>query len=156
MTGTGAGHLWSKNTLRSTTPRQVQLGPIPVDHHIETLPKAARDLVAKQLPRWGLTALVEDAQTVASELVTNAVKCIPCGTVGFTLMYSGDVLCVEVEDDSPAEPVLRQASSEEEGGRGLQLVKFLSDKWGFRKNPHGTKTTWCSFRTSSAADSDRN
>jgi anti-sigma regulatory factor (Ser/Thr protein kinase) len=127
---------------------------MPVGHQIETLPKAARELVAKHLPRWGLAALVEDAQIVASELVTNAVKCASCGTVGFALKCSGDVLCVEVQDSSPTEPVLRQAGSEEESGRGLQLVEFLSDTWGFHWNSHGTKTTWCSLRTGSAADGD--
>ncbi|GGO97250.1 hypothetical protein GCM10012280_58640 [Wenjunlia tyrosinilytica] len=61
-------------TRGSHTPQQVQSGPILLDRHIGTLPKAARDLVARQLPQWGLSALVEGARTVAGELVANAVE----------------------------------------------------------------------------------
>ena len=155
MTGTSTRRLWSADAPSLSPLREVRLEPVPVDREIETFPKAARDLVAEHLPRWGLTALVEDAQLVASELVTIAVKCVPHGTVGFALKYTGDALRIEVEDTSPTEPLLRRTSSEAESGRGLQLVMFLSDKWGFHKNSNDTKMTWCLFCTGPAADSDR-
>ncbi|MET8679589.1 ATP-binding protein [Streptomyces sp. NPDC004647] len=137
-------------------PREAALILNPADRcQIETLPKAARNLVEEHLTRWNLASLIDDAKVVASELVTNAVQYAPCTAVGFALRYAEGALRIEVEDDSSEDPMLRQANGYEEHGRGLQLVGHLSHRWGFHRNGSGTKTTWCLFDTSSAVGSNQ-
>ncbi len=49
---------------------------------------------------------------------------------------------VEVTDISARPPRQRHADGEETGGRGLELVDGLADRWGWR--PEGTgKSIWC-------------
>ncbi|QKV96995.1 ATP-binding protein [Streptomyces sp. NA02950] len=106
--------------------------------------------MAEHLQRWGLASFVQDARTVASELVTNAVQHAPYGVVGIAVKYADGELRIEVEDGSPDDPAIRQPDGEGERGRGLQLVQCLSDAWGFQRKAHGTKTTWCAFHAPSA------
>ena len=40
-------------------------------------------------------------------------------------------LLVEVWDQAPGIPVLREAAGDEESGRGLILVNAISEKWGW-------------------------
>jgi hypothetical protein len=47
-----------------------------------------------------------------------------------------------VLDNSAALPRLRQANGEDENGRGLQVVRQLSQRWGARRTPTG-KVVWC-------------
>ena len=45
-------------------------------------------------------------------------------------------------DNSGALPRLRQANGEDENGRGLQVVRQLSQRWGARRTATG-KVVWC-------------
>ena len=45
-------------------------------------------------------------------------------------------------DDSAALPRLRQASDDDESGRGLQVVSQLAQRWGARRTATG-KVVWC-------------
>ncbi|MET8677801.1 hypothetical protein ABZW18_09465 [Streptomyces sp. NPDC004647] len=48
-----------------------------------------------------------------------------------------------MSDAHTGRPVLCEASADDEGGRGLRLVKELSTGWGVRERPHGIgKTVW--------------
>jgi hypothetical protein len=47
-----------------------------------------------------------------------------------------------VLDNSVALPRLRQANGEDENGRGLQVVRQLSQRWGARRTLTG-KVVWC-------------
>jgi hypothetical protein len=47
-----------------------------------------------------------------------------------------------VLDSSGALPRLRQAAADEESGRGLQVVRQLSQRWGARRTATG-KVVWC-------------
>jgi anti-sigma regulatory factor (Ser/Thr protein kinase) len=92
------------------------------------------------------------AALVVGELAANAVR--HCGCVGrdFRLRLTvseaepGRVLRVEVTDARADKPLaagpLREASGEEESGRGLVLVDALADRWGDRVNDLVTKTLW--------------
>jgi hypothetical protein len=81
----------------------------------------------------------EDALLLASELATNAV-CYGAGDFVVSVQL-GDVLRIEVRDDSPVSPQLRQAAPGDIGGRGLQIVDTLALDWG--TEPHGPgKVVW--------------
>jgi hypothetical protein len=49
---------------------------------------------------------------------------------------------VEVADTSENPPAPRHAQRDETGGRGLELVDGLADRWGWRPEGAG-KQIWC-------------
>ncbi|WP_399552609.1 ATP-binding protein [Streptomyces sp. YIM 98790] len=49
---------------------------------------------------------------------------------------------LEVVDVSSRAPVRRSASGEDTGGRGLELVELLADRWGWQYEADG-KRIWC-------------
>jgi anti-sigma regulatory factor (Ser/Thr protein kinase) len=115
--------------------------------------QAARRQVGAQLEAWGLRHLVDHAELIVSELVTNAVRhgstvepvwhtmrriCTDCG----------DMIRLEVGDLGGGKPgsvpARREvADSGADGdellcsGRGLFLVEALSSDWGVWRLPHG-------------------
>lgn len=102
----------------------------------------ARCLVRAALEYRGLGAYADDAQTVASELVTNAIQHATadvCDKVGVTLMivWGGDAVAVVVTDPSPVPPVIRQAAPGSEHGRGLRIVEALSAHWSWNREDDG-------------------
>jgi GAF domain-containing protein len=102
--------------------------------------RAARAVLAEPLKRWGLEDLIPTTELLVSELVTNAVK-YSHGDVTLRLVNERALVC-EVLDNSGALPRLRQASSDDENGRGLQVVRQLSHRWGARRTATG-KVVWC-------------
>ncbi|MFI2782808.1 SpoIIE family protein phosphatase [Streptomyces sp. ALB3] len=120
---------------------------------------AARRFVRAALADWtglGLPStgefgerLTDDALTVASELVTNAV--VHAGTTVELLLRLEDsagpapaALVLEITDHHPARSV-RDGHAERpdpaEYGRGLQLVATLAESWGITYRT-GLKTVW--------------
>ena len=86
---------------------------------------------------------LDSVVVMVSELATNAVK--HSGTdFDLRFEYDGHVLRVEVADTGPGEPQLRQPTPDESRGRGLQIVRQLSDDWGVRDRPDGEagKVVW--------------
>ncbi|MBB2899736.1 anti-sigma regulatory factor (Ser/Thr protein kinase) [Kineococcus radiotolerans] len=87
--------------------------------------------------------VLEEAQLLVSELVTNAVRHgappvrvrVSCGGA------DGAGLQVAVSDGDPHPPVRRDAPPEAEGGRGVALVDIISDRWGVERADAG-KTVW--------------
>ena len=102
--------------------------------------RSAREFVRSTLLGWGLEAVVDTAQLVASELVTNAIR-HATGLVGLRLLRSQAVVC-EVTDGSPSSPLLRTPDVFDTSGRGVQLVNMLAQRWGTRTVPGG-KIVWC-------------
>ena len=84
---------------------------------------------------------LDDAALVLSELMGNAVRHADGDTVRVRLRRTDGVLRIAVEDGSPARPAPRQASLEDESGRGLLIVDALSHRWGWRPLPTG-KVVW--------------
>ncbi|MDR3082296.1 MAG: SpoIIE family protein phosphatase, partial [Streptomyces sp.] len=110
--------------------------PLPKD------PKAAgqaRRHVREQLSAWGLEDLTPTTELLASELVGNVVRHAQ-GPVRLRLLRAGELIC-EVFDGSLTMPRIRRATENDEGGRGLQLVTALSQRWGARYTPTG-KCIW--------------
>ncbi|MER7877449.1 SpoIIE family protein phosphatase [Streptomyces solisilvae] len=98
-----------------------------------------REHVREQLDRWDLEPLVITAELLVSELVGNAIR-HGKGPFGLRLLR-GDGLICEVSDTSPTTPRIRHASETDEGGRGLQLIAALSQRWGTRYTAEG-KCIW--------------
>jgi two-component sensor histidine kinase len=92
------------------------------------------------MKRWDLEDMIPTTELLVSELVTNAVR-YSRGDVTLRLVNE-KALVVEVLDNSGALPRLRQASGEDENGRGLQVVRQLAHRWGARRTATG-KVVWC-------------
>ena len=99
----------------------------------------AREHVRRQLCAWHLEDLVTTTELVASELVGNVVR-HATGPVGLRLLHSRTLVC-EVSDGSLTTPRIRRATWTDEGGRGLQLISALSERWGTRSTIGG-KCIW--------------
>ncbi|MGW7299087.1 SpoIIE family protein phosphatase [Streptomyces sp. NPDC054829] len=100
----------------------------------------ARAVVREQLHDWGLTRLVDVAELLVSELVTNALRHSEGRPVELRLVR-GDTLLCEVEDDDHELPTLLNAGPHDEFGRGLRLVSTLAREWGTSRTSVG-KTVW--------------
>nr|WP_225446755.1 SpoIIE family protein phosphatase [Streptacidiphilus sp. PB12-B1b] len=102
-------------------------------------PSRARRLVRSTLTGWGVPDLSDVAELLVSELVTNAVR-YSQAPIGLRLLKDR-MLLVEVSDPLPDPPQQRQAARTDEGGRGLELVHSLADRWGTRVEGAG-KVVW--------------
>ncbi|MCF1592516.1 SpoIIE family protein phosphatase [Streptomyces muensis] len=99
----------------------------------------ARAHVREQLSAWKLDDLAMSTELLASELVGNVVRHAK-GPIQLRLLRSANLIC-EVSDGSLTTPRIRRASETDEGGRGLQLVAALSQRWGTRYTATG-KSIW--------------
>ncbi|KPI26309.1 putative PAS/PAC sensor protein [Actinobacteria bacterium OK074] len=99
----------------------------------------AREYARGQLLSWDLEPLVDTAELLVSELVTNALR-YGEGEIRLRLLLDRTLVC-EVWDAGLVQPRRRRARDTDEGGRGLQLVGLLSAGWGSRRTPRG-KTVW--------------
>jgi len=100
---------------------------------------AAREHVRDTLGAWHLDDLALTTEMLASELVANVVRHAK-GPARLRLMRSRSLVC-EVFDGSQTTPRIRRTSWTDEGGRGLQLISALSDRWGTRYMATG-KCIW--------------
>ncbi|MEU6219571.1 SpoIIE family protein phosphatase [Streptomyces sp. NPDC047022] len=99
----------------------------------------AREYARARLLAWDLEPLVDTAELLVSELVTNALR-YGEGEIRLRLLLDRTLVC-EVWDAGLVQPRRRRARDTDEGGRGLQLVGLLSAAWGSRRTPRG-KTVW--------------
>ena len=91
--------------------------------------------------------VVETAQLLVSELVSNAVMYAGTPIDLMVSVSDAPALLVGVTDGSPHRPVPRSYGDTASTGRGLRLVEDLSDEWGVNVRNTG-KTVW--FRVSGA------
>ncbi|WP_405969389.1 SpoIIE family protein phosphatase [Streptomyces sp. NBC_00988] len=122
--------------LHALTNDKIASWPLPQD------PRAAgqaRRHVREQLRTWGLEDLTPTTELLASELVGNVVRHAK-GPVSLRLLHGAELIC-EVFDGSLTMPRIRRATDTDEGGRGLQLITALSQRWGTRYTPTG-KCIW--------------
>ncbi|MFC1417456.1 SpoIIE family protein phosphatase [Streptacidiphilus cavernicola] len=99
----------------------------------------ARELACGWLLARGLDDLIDTCELLVSELATNALR-HGRGNIRLRLLRDTKLVC-EVWDNGYAQPRRRRARDTDEGGRGLQLVSMLADRWGSRRTPSG-KTVW--------------
>lgn len=132
----------------------VQLGALP-----GAVP-CARLHVRQVLWEWGLATLIEGAELLASELVTNAIAAsrawAPAAPVGLWLLSDRTRVLILVWDASPRPPVPAAAgwdaaSADAESGRGLLLVEAISEQWDWyfprdASGKSGGKVVWAALR----------
>lgn len=122
--------------VHATAPDAVVTWSLPKD---PLSARAARRHVREQLSAWRLDELAASTEMLASELVTNVVRHAR-GPIQLRLLRSQTLVC-EVFDGSLTTPRIRRATWSDEGGRGLQLVAALCDRWGTRYMAEG-KCIW--------------
>ena len=124
------------NAMAPTRPIEMQLCRV----RLATAPAAAaeaRSQVRAVIWAWDVPADPDVAVLLTSELVTNAIRHEPGGTITLAIACSPGQLRVEVHDTSRFLPVLQDAPADAEAGRGLTLVATLSADWGFYRTPAG-------------------
>jgi hypothetical protein len=95
-------------------------------------PRDARIHVRARLAQWGLGVLVQDADVVTSELMTNAVVHGDGAEVGLGLVRTARGVVVLAIDGSADVPVIGGGGALAEGGRGLALIDALcGHRWGY-------------------------
>jgi anti-sigma regulatory factor (Ser/Thr protein kinase) len=113
-----------------------------------TAPSAARAFAKRSGCRSHAVDLLDDALLLISELVTNSV--LHGGPpIVLAIECDGDALHVRVRDGGPTLPVVADAPSGAESGRGITLVDLLSDTWGVAPvaDEHGPgKAVWFELR----------
>ena len=102
---------------------RVRLRPVP------DACRQARQLVTQACGAWQRTEIAATAALVATELVANVVRHAHT-TMEFTVALRNGRMCLTVRDGSrllprPADPGVADA-----GGRGLRLVRELTESWG--------------------------
>lgn len=129
-----------------------------VSHPMAALPTApgqARVRVRAVLLSWGMSAFKDKAELLATELVTNAVHASErpgkpsstqegqVGIIGLCLLADSVRLRIEVWDRAGGFPVLAEADTDAENGRGLALVDAMTEgRWGWYPSAL-TGTTKC-------------
>jgi serine/threonine-protein kinase RsbW len=118
----------------------------------------ARRLTRDTLARWDMRHLTDDAEAIASELVTNAVKkaqspraALPA--IIFAIHRRPGELRMVVWDNGPGHPARADTGPDAEAGRGLAIVDALSgQKWGWWPTPRsGGKVIWAALPTPAIA-----
>lgn len=108
----------------------------------------ARTFLRQTLAEWGLDAVSDDAELVATELVTNGLV-HGGGSLSITMTATGDRLRIAVRDANPAHsPQLAHRGLTAENGRGLALVDAIATGWGVSRGRLGRgKVVWCELAT---------
>jgi hypothetical protein len=116
----------------------------------------ARDFTAATLTRWGVDGeQADDVVVVVSELLTNALRTVPCPgavwprwPVRLGLLQPGPWVLCAVSDPSDEIPVAKEPCWFGESGRGLHVVGSLCDEWGCTEPGPMGKVVWAMFATS--------
>ncbi len=104
-------------------------------------PRRARRFVRETLePRAVPTEVIDSAELVATELVTNSVMHARSEVI-MTVDCSSHLVRLRVDDHSSVRPVVRNAAPDSVTGRGLFIVEQLASRWGVELHRDG-KTVW--------------
>jgi anti-sigma regulatory factor (Ser/Thr protein kinase) len=105
------------------------------------LVRYARSFVRRTLREWEVEVFLDDAQLIASELVSNAV--LHARTeVRLTLRSDGaSWVRVEVKDHNSRMPTQLTCPVDATSGRGLAIVEELAASWGVTRDGDG-KMVW--------------
>jgi anti-sigma regulatory factor (Ser/Thr protein kinase) len=107
-----------------------------------TTPAAARRFVRAALESVEADpAVIETAQLLTDELVTNAI--IHAHSKSYLFIRAAkDVVRVEVTDPDDRLPAMTAPDNDALGGRGLVIVNGLASAWGVERAADGGKTVW--------------
>ncbi len=135
----------------SRTFSYLELGALP------TAVPCARLHVRQVLWEWGLPELSHPTELLVSELMTNAVRASNGLTgsrfagrwtpgvppVRLWLARDGHNVMIQVWDGDNQRPIRKDAQLDEESGRGLLLVEYMSAAWGcFTPERSSGKVVW--------------
>lgn len=121
------------------SPRHVVL---PAD---VTAPGIARAFLAEACCGSHEAEVVEEAQLLVSELVTNAIR-YGAPPIELQVRCAGeDQLQIWVRDSEPSIPQPVEPGPDAEGGRGLLLVDLVSEEWGHEGDGEG-KAIWFTLK----------
>jgi hypothetical protein len=125
-------------------PLTSDLGPLGA---LPTVPSMARGFVTVTLTGWGFDRLIDVTELLISELSTNVVRASanPDGSLRYDedgklpllwirLLSDQSRLLIEVWDTLPAvfgAPVARHPDTDEESGRGLEIIENMAEDWGW-------------------------
>lgn len=121
---------------------------------LPTVPSVARAFVRTTLPAWHLESLTEGVELLASELTSNAVTASTdesghpvyvngrMSVVRVCLLTDRTRVVLEVWDQAPGTPVVRDVAEYAESGRGLVLVDAIADRWGWCPATGPGKVVW--------------
>ncbi|MEV4642698.1 ATP-binding protein [Actinoplanes sp. NPDC049548] len=121
---------------------RVRLRPVP------DACRQVRQLVSQACTAWQVRELGAIVGLVATELVANVVRHAHT-TMEFTLGLRDGLLCLTVRDGSRTLPRPKDPTVAEAGGRGLYLVRELTDAWGVLPVGDG-KVVWTKLTTGAA------
>jgi anti-sigma regulatory factor (Ser/Thr protein kinase) len=124
---------------------RIDLPPVPASVTL------ARRLVRDLLHSWAAPQDREDAQLLVTELVANVVDHASGDVLTLELELAGAWLRIAVVDGSAVRPVVRQLSTAQQRGRGMQLVASIADRWGVEDHDGG-KRVW--FELAPVADGE--
>jgi anti-sigma regulatory factor (Ser/Thr protein kinase) len=131
---------------------------LPLQTHLElaalpTAPGVVRGHVRSVTREWGLADLGATAELLASEITTNAVQASARvrtagpAVIRVWITSDGASMVIHVWDACPEMPVAQQAALNDDGGRGLMLVRELSKDWGVYRKAEGGKVVWVLLST---------
>ena len=113
---------------------RIRLRPVP------DACRQVRQLVTQTCAAWQRSEIAGTAALVATELVANVVRHAHT-TMEFTVGLRDGRVCLTVRDGSRRLPRPQQPGVGDAGGRGLQLVRELTDAWGVLPVSDG-KVVW--------------
>jgi len=123
-----------------------------------TAARSARLFIQNTLVTWGLDSLTEDATTIASELVTNALKYGSAAAAPFENSSSMQLvllghprrLTLVVTQSSLGRPTVKPPTipdTPKESGYGLNIVTALSASWGWARLATGGTAVWATLQS---------
>ncbi|MCA1713096.1 MAG: ATP-binding protein [Actinobacteria bacterium] len=112
--------------------------------------RLARHAVRRLCRTWRATPAADDAELAVSELFGNAVRAGAGKRATLRVSWTPRRLRVEVHDESALQPAVREAGPDDEGGRGLWLIRELAVRWGADTLPEG-KCVWAEFALAAVA-----
>ncbi|MFD1663361.1 ATP-binding protein [Streptomyces caeni] len=118
---------------------------IPNDVRAVTISRRTLRLI---LTMHGLIRLVDTAELLATELISNAVRHTK-GPAALRVRWSAGVLRLgawDADPEPPEPPVQLEQVADLEEGRGLGLVRACADLWGWQpltRDGSRGKVVWC-------------
>ena len=123
-------------TAEEPEPRRIRIRLRPVPDAC----RQVRQLVTQACSAWHRGEVAGTAALVATELVANVVRHAHT-TMEFTVGLRDGRVCLTVRDGSRRLPRPQEPGTGDVGGRGLHLIRELTDAWGVLPVPDG-KVVW--------------
>jgi anti-sigma regulatory factor (Ser/Thr protein kinase) len=116
--------------------------------------QAARNFTRSTLRMWDMSELIDVAELVVSELMTNALRHgVPAADkaagehcLRLRLLAQAPFVMCMVTDPGRGIPVLRDSGPASESGRGLTVVEACCVRWGWHLLDEGGKVVWALLR----------